>query len=160
MGRIVDKVLGLIGYQEIEAVADEAAAGNDYELIEAEEAYGDAAARRAPARSPQGSARKHARLVNFPGSGGAGYRLVVTDIRAFEDVQRIADHLKGRQAVIANLAGCAPDVAHKVVDFLSGATYALDGRAQKVAQGVYLFAPNNVNVDVAGGMLPWDPVTP
>lgn len=158
MGKLVDKVLGLMGYQEIEAVTEEETSADSDDFQES----GDpgTASRRNLGYQPA-PARKHARLVNFPGNGtNASYRLVVTEIRDFEEVQKIADSLKRRQAVIANLNGCNPDVAHKVVDFLSGATYALDGRAQKVAQGVYLFAPSNVNVEISGGILPWDRVLP
>lgn len=42
------------------------------------------------------------------------------------------------------------ETARKIFDFLSGATYALDGNVQKVANNIFVFAPENV--DVMAGM--------
>ena len=51
-------------------------------------------------------------------------------------------------------------VARRIVDFLSGAVYALDGDIQKVSNGIFVIAPNNVGIlgdDLAGskGNFPW-----
>lgn len=94
-------------------------------------------------------ARRRGRLVGLPGSGRAGagrMRVCVVEPRAFEDVQGIADHLKDRQAVIVSLEGLDTDLATRIVDFVSGSTYALDGQVQKIGDQIFLFAPNNVEI--------------
>ena len=58
----------------------------------------------------------------------------------------MVDNLKSRKPVIINLEKIESDVARKIFDFLSGATYALDGNVQKVANNIFIFAPNNVDV--------------
>ncbi|RJQ28667.1 MAG: DUF552 domain-containing protein [Peptococcaceae bacterium] len=75
-------------------------------------------------------------------------RVVVTDPRSFEEVVSIADNLKNRYSVVINLEQADTELAKRVVDFLSGATYALNGSMQKVGNGIFLFVPSNV--DIAG----------
>ncbi|WP_243276882.1 cell division protein SepF [Desulfallas sp. Bu1-1] len=78
-------------------------------------------------------------------------RVVVAEPRSFDDVQGIADNLKSRRPVIINLEQAEPELAKRVVDFVSGATYALDGSMQKVGKGIFLFVPNNVDIDSVAG---------
>ncbi|MCL6560701.1 MAG: cell division protein SepF [Firmicutes bacterium] len=73
-------------------------------------------------------------------------RMVVAEPRSFDDAQEIADHLKNRRPVIVNLEYVETDLARRVVDFVSGAVYALGGSVQKVGGGIFLFAPNNVDI--------------
>jgi len=73
-------------------------------------------------------------------------RVVVSEPTNFEDSQGIADHLKSRRQVIINMEATDKDVAQRILDFVSGACYALDGRVQKIGDGVFLFAPYNVDI--------------
>jgi len=74
-------------------------------------------------------------------------RVVVLEPSSFDDVQAIADNLKNRRPVIVNLEQAEPDLAKRVVDFASGATYALNGSMQKVGKGIFLFVPSNIDID-------------
>lgn len=78
------------------------------------------------------------------------FRLVVIEPKGFEDCPRLVDSLKARKPVIINLENLEQDIARKVFDFLSGATYALNGNVQKVANDIFVFAPENV--DIAGNI--------
>ena len=69
---------------------------------------------------------------------------------SFQDSVRAANELRERKAVIVNLENVDKTVARRVVDFLSGCSYALDGQVKKIAQGTYLFCPHNM--DVAGDL--------
>ena len=73
-------------------------------------------------------------------------KVVVMQPENFEDARGIADHLKTKKPVIINLEGLETDVARRVVDFLSGAVYGLDGNIQKVSAGIFLIAPYNVSI--------------
>lgn len=73
-------------------------------------------------------------------------KVVVMQPESFEDARGIADHLKTKRPVIINLESLDSDVARRLVDFLSGAVYGLDGNIQKVASGIFLIAPYNVSI--------------
>lgn len=68
----------------------------------------------------------------------------------FSDAVKAADDLRERKAVIVNLENLDKTIARRVVDFLSGCSYALDGSVKKIAAGTYLFCPHNM--DVAGDL--------
>ena len=65
---------------------------------------------------------------------------------SFNDASQAADDLRGKKAVIVNMENVDRDVARRVVDFLSGCAYALDGKVKKIAQSTYLFCPNSMEV--------------
>ena len=64
----------------------------------------------------------------------------------FNDTSRAADDLRSKKAVIVNMENVDKAMARRVVDFLSGCAYALDGKVKKVAQSTYLFCPHNMDV--------------
>ena len=73
-------------------------------------------------------------------------RMVVFQPQTYEDTQTIIDNLKSRKPVIVNLESLNADVAQRVLDFISGAIYALDGSVRKVSKGIFLLAPNGVDI--------------
>ena len=74
------------------------------------------------------------------------FKLVVIEPSGFDDSPRLVDNLKAKKPVIINLESLDFNVAKTIFDFLSGATYALNGNVQKVANNIFLFAPENVDV--------------
>ena len=65
---------------------------------------------------------------------------------AFNDCTTAADDLRSKKAIIVNLENVEKSLARRVVDFLSGCAYALDGKVNKIAQSTYLFSPHNMDV--------------
>ena len=65
---------------------------------------------------------------------------------AFNDCSTAADDLRSKKAIIVNLENVDKALARRVVDFLSGCAYALDGKVNKIAQSTYLFSPHNMDV--------------
>jgi cell division inhibitor SepF len=65
---------------------------------------------------------------------------------SFDDAQEIGDRLKGSQPVIVNLQGTDRELARRMIDFCSGATYVLGVAMDKVADLVFLLTPSNVEV--------------
>jgi len=63
---------------------------------------------------------------------------------------KLVDSLKSRKPVIINLENIENDTARKIFDFLSGGTYALNGNVQKIAQNIFVFLPENVDVATGG----------
>ena len=80
-------------------------------------------------------------------NGIAGSKMMLLEPRAYSESQQIADYLKNRSAVVVNLKRVTPDQAKRIVDFLTGSLYAMNGSLQKLGGGIFLCAPNNVNVE-------------
>lgn len=98
--------------------------------------------------------RRQVASVRRPGIGEGGYaqpvqplKMVIVEPESFEDSQSIADYLRDRKPIVINFESTSEDVSKRVVDFISGATYALDGTIQKVGKDIFLCVPNNVTID-------------
>ena len=65
---------------------------------------------------------------------------------SFNDITKAADDLCANRAVVVNMEGVDKAMARRVVDFLSGSVYALQGSVTKIAQSAYLFCPHNMDV--------------
>ena len=72
--------------------------------------------------------------------------VVLFHAKTFDDAAKAADELRKKKAVILNMENVDKSLTRRVVDFLSGSVYALDGRVKKVAQATYLFCPHNMEV--------------
>lgn len=89
-------------------------------------------------------ARKPLRVVDHPTSQKT--QVVVIEPRAFEEALEIIEHLRTKKSVILNLHLLDTAQSQRVVDFLSGATHAIDGNQQRIGDGVFIFTPNNVSI--------------
>ena len=78
--------------------------------------------------------------------GSGKQEVVLFHAKAFDDAAKAADELRKRKAVILNMENVDKALTRRVVDFLSGSVYALDGSVKKVAQSTYLFCPHNLEV--------------
>lgn len=65
---------------------------------------------------------------------------------SFSDCTKAADDLREKKGIIVNLEKVDKALSRRVVDFLTGCAYALDGKVTKIAQATYLFSPHNMNV--------------
>lgn len=65
---------------------------------------------------------------------------------SFNDCTKAADDLRDKKGIIVNLENVDKALSRRVVDFLTGCAYALDGKVNKIAQATYLFSPHNMNV--------------
>ncbi|MCR8641904.1 cell division protein SepF [Paenibacillus sp. N1-5-1-14] len=73
-------------------------------------------------------------------------RVMLYEPRSFEDAQELADHLRNRRAVVVNLQRIRSEVALRIVDFLSGTVYALNGSISKLGPGIYLCTPDSMEI--------------
>ena len=72
--------------------------------------------------------------------------VVLFHAKTFDDAARAADELRKKKAVILNMENVDKGLTRRVVDFLSGSVYALDGSVKKVAMSTYLFCPHNMDI--------------
>ena len=78
-------------------------------------------------------------------------QVVLDKPEKFQDASAIADHLRDKRTVVLNLESANKDVARRMVDFLSGAAYAQEGKIKKVAVATYIITP--YNVDIIGDLI-------
>lgn len=83
------------------------------------------------------------------------FKLVVIEPKGFDECSKLVDSLKSRKPIIVNLEQLDSDTARKIFDFLGGATYALNGNVQKVANNIFVFAPENVAIFAEGENKPY-----
>ena len=102
------------------------------------------------ASSDFGAAERTAPSAGFSGQvvsmSSGKQEVVLFHAKTFDDAAKAADELRRRKAVILNMENVDKALTRRVVDFLSGSVYALDGRVKKVAQCTYLFCPHNMDV--------------
>lgn len=73
-------------------------------------------------------------------------KMVISQPTTFEQSDEICSFLKEKKSVIVNLEYVNKDVARRIVDFISGGVYALDGYIQKVSNSIFLVAPSNYEI--------------
>lgn len=79
------------------------------------------------------------------------YQVVIVAPDRFDSVTEIAESLRAKNAVLLNLEGTTQEVARRLVDFLSGCAFALDGKIKKVASRAYLITP--FIMDISGDLM-------
>lgn len=89
--------------------------------------------------------RRNLKVVDHP-SSNAMAQVVVVEPKTFDEALDIIHHLKSRKAVILNLQLLDTAQSQRVVDFLSGATHAIEGHQQRIGEGVFIFTPHNVMI--------------
>ena len=90
--------------------------------------------------------RRGRRRAPTGGNGGGVASMHVVTPRSFNDAQQVADEFKDSKPVIINLQGTDRELSKRLIDFSSGMTYALGGGMQRIAQGIFLLTPENVEV--------------
>ena len=90
--------------------------------------------------------RRNNKVVNMPQSQNQAIKMVISQPTTFEQSDEICAFLKEKKSVIVNLEYVNKDVARRIVDFISGGVYALDGYIQKVSNSIFLVAPSNYEI--------------
>ncbi len=82
---------------------------------------------------------------------GSNLELKVVKPERYDNVSQIANHLLNRRTVVLNLEETNKETARRLLDFLSGVTYSINGNLKRVANNTYVITP--CNVDVSGDQL-------
>ena len=144
----VDSIKKVVGFEDIEdddVITEEevAAEKEKIALSEPRRSYGDTAL---PARKSVVSSGAKPAEKRFTVANTNAFRMILIEPKSFEECPKLVDCLKGRRPVIINLEKLETETARKIFDFMSGATYALGGNVQKVANNIFIFAPENVDI--------------
>ncbi len=139
---------------------------DDYDEDETSDTYDDeepeeqpTRARRTPAFSIPTTSGGHSssEATSAPGNVSSSFNGQVINVGnkqevvlfrpvTFNDASKAADHLRNKRAVIVNMENVDKAMSRRVVDFLTGCAYAVDGKVKKVAQSTYLFCPHNMEI--------------
>jgi cell division inhibitor SepF len=82
-----------------------------------------------------------------PRSAGAAARVAVVQLRAFDDVEAVGANHRDRRPVLLDIGACDHPTARRVIDFVSGLTYATGGSLRRVTARGYLLLPDGVALD-------------
>lgn len=138
-GAVMSKIwdfLGMDNSEEAEELDDKV---YDYEYEDEEEEQD---------QEPRTIFGRKQKVVNMPQVQQV--KMVISQPTTFEQSEEICNYLKERKSVIVNLEYVNKDVARRIVDFISGAVHALDGRIQKISNSIFLIAP--INYEIANEM--------
>ena len=111
---------------------------------EEEDDFGFAPISSSPSVAP--STSFNGQVLNMNTSSANKQEVVLFRPGSFNDTSKAADDLRSHRAVIVNMENVDKAMARRVVDFLSGCVYALDGDVKKIAQSAYLFCPHNMDI--------------
>lgn len=152
MGNLINKFRTMmLGEEEYE---DEDIEGyeEDYEDEEEERVI--------PFRAPK-TPKDKTKLVNI--NTNVQMQVAIIMPESYEDAQEICDNVKQNRAVVVNLENVEYEISQRIVDFLSGTCYALNGSIQKISNKIFIIAPETV--DITGdfkdelikskGVFPW-----
>ena len=97
---------------------------------------------------PKRIPRAERQPVQMRSAAASGLELIIRQPSRFEDSQEICDLLKQERAVIVNLENVDPELAQKMMDFISGAIYALDAKIHQISGAIFCISP--ARVDISG----------
>jgi len=147
MAKLFNKMLNFVGWESEE----------EEELIEEEEMKEEVSK---PQFMQSNLKKQQNKVVNI--HSAPQFKVVIMQPENMEDAQDICDQLKGKKPVVVNLEDVEKETAQRIIDFLGGSVYALDGGIQKVSNAIFVIAPSNV--DITGdfkdelrnkGVFPW-----
>ncbi len=130
-GKMVDKMKKLMGFEE------------EYDMDN--ESFEEEVEQLGIVATPR-EVSKNNKIVNIHAT--TQMKVILYEPSNYEEVPTIVDNLKNRKAVIVNLQSIQDaETAKTIFDFLNGAIYALEGTIQKVSSGIFVLAPNNIDID-------------
>ena len=134
-GALMDKVWGLFGMDTAEE--DDYEEENIYDYENEEEEIED---------KKLFGRKNNNKVVSMPQTQSQAIKLVISQPTTFEQSEEICKFLKEKKSIIVNLEYVNKEVARRIVDFISGGVYALDGYIQKVSNSIFLVAPSNYEI--------------
>lgn len=133
MAKLLNKMLNFVGWE-----------GEEEEIEEEEQKKLEENEQPHFSSSSFSTKKNQNKVVNI--HSASQFKVVIMQPENYDDAQSICDHLKNKKPVIINLEDIQKESAQRIIDFLSGSVYALDGNIQKVSAGIFLIAPNNVDI--------------
>ena len=100
----------------------------------------------APAPKPASSSGKVTPMRPAGRKVAVSMEVCVIKPTSVDDAREIAETLLSGRTVILNLEGLDLEIAQRIIDFTSGATFAISGNLQKISNYIFLVTPTNVDI--------------
>lgn len=142
MAEFINRLLSKFGHAYEEDVYEEAYDEPSYE--EASSETEPIVETRFPFRRPSG------KIVDMR-APAAQNQVVIMQPGDIEAAQQACDHIRAGKTVICNIEKVDPKIAQRVIDFITGSAYALDGRVMPVSSVIFVVAPRNTSL-LEGGI--------
>lgn len=139
MASMLDKVMGLLGVRDDDELEDE--------LDDQVEEQLPPEPVRLPRTRKEHNTNKKANLVSLTGGQKSQTKMMIIEPVEFEECKRFVEELKQRRSLIIRLDKMQREEAQRIVDFMSGATHALDGNMRKLGEDIFCFAPSSVVIE-------------
>lgn len=130
--KFMDKMLSFMGFEEQTDMELEAVPSPEIEEL--------------PQLEDVNANKRRGQLVSI--NRQSQTRVMVVAPSSYDAVEDVANYLKNGRAVITCLDEIDRDLAKRIVDFMSGTAYALDGSIRRISEGIFLFAPPHILVEV------------
>ena len=143
MAKLFNRFLDYIGIEETDM--EDENYQNDFYADDYEDqhdnvvSFGSKANAKKQRTAPTGS-----NVVSMPAA--MQMKMIVYHPISYEDTQNIIDNMKSRKPVIVNMEELEIECAQRILDFMAGAVYALNGTIFKIARGIFVVAPNNYDI--------------
>ncbi|SMC17688.1 cell division inhibitor SepF [Clostridium acidisoli DSM 12555] len=151
MAKVLNKVMGILGLDDGNIDDYEEESSNDEKAFERE--YEE------EIDEPIVS-KRNSKVVNI--HTNATMRVIISRPKDYDEATTICDELKNRKIIVVNVSDLEPKIAQRLLDFMGGASYVLNGELQEVEKNVYILSPSNVEVtnelktEISGkGMFAW-----
>ena len=144
MAGLLNKFMDFIGIEETEM--DDDMYGDEYYEGESQAQTDNVLnmANRSKRQRTAASAASGSNVVSLPTA--ASMKMIVYHPISYEDTQNIIDNLKSRKPLIVNMEELEIDCAQRILDFMAGAIYALNGSIYKISRGIFVVAPTNYDI--------------
>ena len=96
---------------------------------------------------PDDDTEEYVEKETFKGNKGYKNKTILVEPRAFSEAQQIADYLKEQNQVVVNFKRVTSDVSKRIMDFLNGIIYAIEGSMQKLGPGIVICAPKGFEIE-------------
>ncbi len=136
---IFNRILDAVGLEEEER--------EDEMVMDEDDQYYEEEYEAEPEPRPRRATRQQSKVVNMPNTGSASrMQMMLFQPSSLEEAESIIDNLKARKPVIMNLDELDVELGQRILDFVGGAVYSLNGDIKKVARSIFVVAPPNVDV--------------
>ncbi|HLR54173.1 MAG TPA: cell division protein SepF [Pseudogracilibacillus sp.] len=95
---------------------------------------------------PSTPSKDQKNVVNLSAIHQSTSKVMLCEPTSYNEVQEIADYILNKRAVVINLQNMDQHQAKRIIDFLSGTVYAVNGDIQKTGMATFLCAPENIDV--------------
>lgn len=167
MGKFSDKLLGTFRFDDdddYDEYEDEDYATDDYDDDDYEEESKPLFGKKKSSQRTyeEEPARESSNRFSFsksqpkPAAKSGGNEVCIIKPSSIEDSREITETLLNGKAVVINFEGLHVEISQRIIDFISGSCYALDGNLQKISNYIFIATPNSVDIsgdfqDIFGG---------